>query len=158
MATFTDADGREWVIDIDVNALRRVKKRLDLKLMDVIGGETLDRLADDPVLLVDMLYVLCEEQAQRDGVSDAEFGRAMRGDALDAAVSAFLEALADFCPSRKGTILRRLIATGKGAEDRILATAEEMLTSGEVDRLLSGSLSPTPSPDSPDSSASTPAP
>jgi len=158
MATFADTAGREWVIDIDVNALRRVRKRLDLKLMDVIGGETLDRLADDPVLLVDMLYVLCQEQAERDGVSDEEFGRALRGDVLDAAVGAFLEALTDFCPSRKRDLLRRLIAKGGEAESRILAKAEAMLASGKIDQLVNESLSPRPSPDSPASSELTPAP
>jgi len=158
MATFTDADGRQWVIDIDVNALRQVQKRLDLKLMDVLGGETLDRLADDPVLLVDVLYVLCEAQAAREGVTDEAFGRGLRGDALDAAVVAFLEALTDFCPSRKRTLLRRLIAKGREAEDRLLTRAETMLASGKIDRLLDASRSPTPSTASPDSSASTPDP
>jgi len=158
MATFTDTAEREWVIDIDVNALRRVRKRLDLNLMDLIAGETLDRLADDPVLLVDTLYVLCEEQAEREGVSEVEFGKAVRGDVIDAAVTAFLEALTDFYPSRKRTILRQMIAKGGEAEGRILAQAEEMLASGKIDRILADSLSPKPSPDSPASSESTPAP
>jgi len=156
MATFADAAGREWVVDIDVAALRRVRKRLDLNLMDAIGGETLGRLADDPVLLVDVLYVLCQEQAERDGISDEAFGRAMRGDALDAAAGAFLEALADFCPSRKAALLRKLVAKGEEAQETILARAETMLASGEIDRMLN-SPSPRPSTGSPDSAASTPA-
>ncbi|MFO7971921.1 MAG: hypothetical protein R6U40_09240, partial [Desulfobacterales bacterium] len=119
---------------------------------------TLERLADDPVLLVDVLYVLCEEQAQRDGVSDEDFGRGLRGDALDAAARAFLEALADFCPSRKARLIRGLVEKGGKAEEAILARAEKMLASGEIDRILTGSPSPKPSTGSPDSSASTPAP
>lgn len=158
MAKFADAAGREWVVDVDVNALRRVRKRLDVNLMDAIGGETLERLAEDPVLLVDVLYVLCQQQAERDGVSDEAFGAGLRGDALDAAARAFLEALADFCPSRKARLLRRLVTKGGEVEERILARAEEMLASGEIDRVLSDSLSPRPSTASPDSSASTPAP
>jgi len=157
MATFTDAAGREWVVDIDVDALRRVRKRLDLNLMDAIGGPTLERLADDPVLLVDVLYVLCEDQADRDGVSDEEFGRAMRGDALDAAARAFLEALADFCPKRKARLIRGLVERGGKAEEAILSKAEAMLASGEIERILT-SPSPKPSTASPDSAASTPAP
>lgn len=153
MATFTDTESREWVVDIDVAALRRVRKRLDLNLMDAIGGPTLERLADDPVLLVDVLYCLCEDQAERDGVSDEDFGRGLRGDALDDAARAFLEALADFCPSRKARLIRGLVAKSGKAEEAILARAETMLASGEIDSLLA-----KPSTDSPDSAASTPAP
>ena len=158
MATFTDTTGREWVIVLDVNGLRRVRKRLDLNLLALIVGEAVDRLADDPVLLVDTLYVLCETQAEREGVSDEAFGAAIRGDVLDAAVAAFLEALTDFYPSRKRAILRQLIRKGGEAEERILAATETMLATGEIDQILHDALSPTPSTGSPVSSASIPVP
>ncbi len=158
MATFTDAENRDWVLSIDVNALRRVRKRCDVKLMDTLGGETLGRLAEDPVLLVDVLYVLVEPEARERDVSPEAFGRALVGDALDAAVEALLEALADFCPSRRGNLLRQCIERGKRQEDRILARAEAMMASGEIDRLMAESLNPSgdSSTNSPDSPASTP--
>jgi len=156
MACFTDSEGRQWGLRVDVSALRRVKSRLGINLVDVVGGETLSRLANDPVLLVDVLFVLVEPQAQSRGVDAEAFGAAITGDVLDEATAALLEALADFFPSRKAAVLRRLIAASRRHEETILAEAERMLASGEVDDLIRRAISGKPSTNSPDSSASIP--
>lgn len=158
MPAFTDAERRQWVVHIDVNALRRVRDRLDLNLMDIVGGPTLDRVAEDPVLLVDILYVLCEPAAAERGVSVEAFGESLRGDVLDAAVTALLEALADFCPSQKGRLLRQLVEKGKAFEAQMLEAAEKRIASGEVERAMASGASGKPSTDSPASPGSTPAP
>jgi len=158
MPVFKDAGGREWIVSIDVNALRRVRDRLGLNLTDLVGGETLDRVTKDPVLLVDILYVLCESAARDAGVDVEAFARELRGDALDAAVTAMLESLADFFPSRRGRLLRQVIERGKRIEDRVLAEAEQKIASGEIDPAPTAETSGAPSGDSPASSESIPAP
>ena len=99
MKPFTDASGRTWELTVVVSAVRRVRDLLGVDLMDVAGGDLLERLADDPVLLVDMLYVLVKPQADAKGVSDEDFGRAMVGGVLDEATSALMKELLDFFPS-----------------------------------------------------------
>lgn len=158
MPVFKDAGGREWVVSIDVNALRRVRDRLGLNLTDLVGGETLDRVTKDPVLLVDILYVLCESAAKAADVDAEAFASELRGDALDAAVTAMLESLADFFPSRRGRLLRQIIERGRRIEDRLLAEAERKTANGEVDPETARETSGQPSGDSPASPASTPAP
>jgi len=112
MRTFKDNAGRSWTVTLNVWTVKKVRDLLQVDLLDLGGapstspgsGETpgnglLYRLIADPVLLVDVLYVVCQEQADEAGVTDEQFGRAMSGDAIDGATKAFLEELADFTPS-----------------------------------------------------------
>lgn len=142
MHGFVDSAGRQWTVRVDVGAVKRVRAALGVDLMQVAEKRTadgrepgvLERLASDPVLLVDVIYVLCEEQAKRSGVSDEEFGRAMLGDALDGAVKAMLGAVVDFFPNpRERAALKRVLTAAETeaekARDRIEAELDARLGS-----------------------------
>lgn len=111
MASFTDATGRTWAVNIDVTTIRRLRSALDVNLLDMVEdeGKLLSQLLTDPVLLVDMIYVICKPQADQHNLSDEDFGRALVGDAIDRATDALLEALSAFFPSQRGALLRRLV-------------------------------------------------
>ena len=68
--SFTDNAGREWHLYVDVNAARRVRRLCGVNILDIRGG--LPQLAEDPILLVDVLYVLCKEQCEEQAVLDEE--------------------------------------------------------------------------------------
>ena len=127
MHGFRDCHGRQWSIRVDVGAVKRVRSALGVDLMQVAERKTadggrepgvLERLASDPVLLVDVIYVLCRDQAQSAGVTDEQFGAAMAGDALEGAVTAMLGAIVDFFPNpRERAALKRLLeAANREAE------------------------------------------
>ena len=190
MRTFKDNDGRTWTVTLNVWTVKKVRDLLGVDLLDLGGGTVqpvgsragedlpgnlLSRLIADPVLLVDVLYVVCAEQAlgapERAGkadVSDEQFGRAMAGDAIDAATRAFLEELADFTPSpRDRARAKRVIdATWKlidRAQDLLDAKADaELDRAAEVALLalseVEGSALGSSSGNSPASSEPTPAP
>src|SRR5690606_9108344 len=111
MASFTDATGRTWAVNIDVTTIRRLRSALDVNLLDMVEdeGKLLAQLLTDPVLLVDMIYVICKPQADQHNLTDEDFGRALVGDAIDRATDALLEALSAFFPSQRGALLRRLV-------------------------------------------------
>ena len=153
MASFDDNAGRSWTLRIDVSAIRRVREALDVDLLDLAGGPLLERVAGDPVLLVDILYVLCSAQADEQSVDAEAFGAAMAGDAIDRATGALLEALADFFPSRKAALLRQVIDKGQTLAERLLARAEKRLADGDLDAAMEevaaesgGSASSSPPP------------
>ena len=72
MKVFTDTKGRSWEIELNVRQMKRVRDVLGIDLVNVIqtnkdgsvATDTLDRVANDPILLVDILWVLCEVQAK----------------------------------------------------------------------------------------------
>jgi len=161
--TFKDNAGRTWSLTLNVWTVKKVRDLLGVDLLD-LGGESatgssdkkpglLFRLIADPVLLVDVLYVVCRDQADGASVMDEQFGRAMGGDAIDAATKAFLEELADFTPSpRDRARARKVIETTWAmidkAQDVLDAKAEKELPAAVESALSALGNSSTSSPDS----------
>jgi hypothetical protein len=167
MRSFKDNQGRQWSVEINVTAIKRVRGLTGEDLMQVIEGTLIEKLIRDPVLLCDVVYAICKPEADARSVSDEEFGKAMAGDAIEAATTAVLEELVSFCPSpRDRANLGRVLQATRKVMDRARDLVEKKLDSGELDRLADrllaeGSPEATAggsSTSAQESSASTPAP
>jgi hypothetical protein len=155
MKTFNDSQGRTWSVVINVGAIKRVRDLLDVDLLDVANGELLSRLADDPCVLVDVLFALCKAEADAKGVTDEDFGQAMVGGVLDEASAALMKELLDFFPSaQRAKALGRMARKIVEQEAALAQAAEAMKPLIEAARETPGASSGN----SPASSASTPAP
>ena len=140
MKTFKDNAGRTWTLGIDVAAIKRVRSLLDVDLMSAVEGKLLERLVSDPVLLCDVIYCVCKPEADSNGVSDEEFGRAMAGDAVDHATTALLEELVDFFPQARRRLLAKALGKLKTLEARALEVAEMKLDSPELEAEMEAAL------------------
>lgn len=130
MQSFRDTKGRTWEVAINVAATKRVRALVDVDLMALADSKLrpLGELLADPVKLCDVLYALCKDQADREQITDVDFGEAMAGDSLSDASDAFVEALADFFPNLKIRVLfRQAIAKGKEVQDLQIQTIEAKL-------------------------------
>ena len=163
MRVFNDADGRAWNLDVTLPEIKRVKERLGVQVLDLadVKGELFQRATGDVIFLVDLLYVLCEPQAGAAKIDDEQFGRAMRGDAIEEATDALFLAIADFFPKGRRALLeslhQKLARYGKMAQ----AVAGEELARAETDEqvrlnVLSALRPGSNASGSPDSSASIP--
>ncbi len=161
MKTFKDNAGREWTVEINVAALKRIRSLTGTDLLEVIsGGELLERLMRDPVLLCDILFALVKPQADQRQISDESFGAAMAGDAIDSATAALLDELVAFCPSpRDRANLGRVLLVVRQAMDKASDVVEARLEGGEIERIVNEALKAATSGNSsgaaPASSAST---
>lgn len=161
MPTFRDNAGREWLVEINVAAAKRVRGlKPDFDLVSPDIGATLLALARDPILLVDAIYLLCKPQADERKVSDEDFGRSMSGDSIEKAVDAMTVALTDFTPSPRGRErLRAVLTAVRKSQDRMEDKADA--ATSEILRRLTQDQVPgtsgSPSTASPVSSVSTPA-
>ena len=138
MRTFKDNAGRQWSVEINVAVLKRVRGLTGTDLMQVIEGTLIEKLIRDPVLLCDVVYAICKPEAdtRTPAVSDEEFGKAMAGDAIEAATTAVLEELVSFCPSpRDRANLGRVLQATTKVMERARDLVEKKLDSGELDRL-----------------------
>ena len=99
MSKFTDTEGRVWNVQLTVHLVKEVKQRLDVDLLDEQVHETLTLLTGDIVKSVDVLYILCSSQADKNEISDVEFGESLYGDVLFEGINAMVEALIDFFPN-----------------------------------------------------------
>lgn len=166
MKTFNDNAGRTWTVAINVDAIKRVKSLLGANLLEAVEGKLIERLVSDPVMLCDVLYVLCKPEADSKQVSDEDFGRAMAGDAIDLGTTCLLEELVDFFPLAKRQVLAKALAKLKTFQTKAVETASKRLDDPKLDRqleqILSGDGLPALTPgdssgNSPASSASNPA-
>ena len=141
MKVFKDNAGREWTVEINVAALKRVKSLADVDLLGVLDGTLIERLIRDPVLLCDVVYAVCKPQADEREVSDEDFGRAMAGDAIEHATGALLEELVSFCPSpRDRANLGRVLKATREVMDKARTIVEARLDSGELEKAAEQAL------------------
>lgn len=125
MSKFTDTEGRVWNVQLTVHLVKEVKQRLDVDLLDEQVHETLTLLTGDIVKSVDVLYILCNSQADKNEISDVEFGQSLYGDVLFEGINAMVEALIDFFPNPKKRMwIRRLWEKSTSHMDK---TNDEML-------------------------------
>ena len=164
MRQFTDTKERVWDVELNVRQMKRVRDALGIDLVNVIQAgkdgavatDTLDRVANDPILLVDILWVLCEGQAKAAGVTDDDFGSSLAGDSISDATRAFLDELVDFFPGARRLFLRKAVDLARKYETENLGLLEKALNSTEFEERLKTSLMPPAA--SRESAASPPAP
>ena len=164
MRQFTETKERVWEVELNVRQMKRVRNMLGIDLVNVIQAgkdgavatDTLDRVANDPILLVDILWVLCEGQAKAAGVTDDDFGSSLAGDSISDATRAFLDELVDFFPGARRLFLKKAVDLAREYETENLGLLEKALSSPEFEDRLKTSLQPPAA--SRESAASTPAP
>ena len=160
MKTFNDNAARSWTVQVNVDAIKRVRDLAQVNLLEVVEGKLLDRLISDPILLCDVIYCLCKPEADTKNVTDVDFGRAMGGDSIDGATTALLEELVDFFPQAKRRVLAKALAKLQKLQTAALAAVETRLDSPELDRQMAARLAQleNSSGSALESSASPPAP
>lgn len=152
MASFTDNQKREWTFHVDIPLARQVRQELGVDILDIEQG--LRRLAGDPILLCDVLYLLCRRQADERQVSDEDFGRALVGESLEQSCEAYFEALLSFSPPRQREILTTMQTAGRALEEALTGIATQKIPEAiQRMRSLTGGNS---SPVGKESSASAP--
>ena len=144
--TFIDNAGRTWTVAINVDAIKRVKSLLSVNLLDAVEGKLIEQFITDPILLCDVLYVLCKPEADARAVSDEDFGRAMAGDAIDAGTTCLLEELVDFFPSGKRRLLAKALSKLRMYQAKAVELANKRLDDPALDRRLESLLTENESP------------
>ncbi len=131
MSKFSDSAQREWVLVVDVAAMRRAKKAgVDLS-MPVIQMQ--EFVADD-VFVSDAIWAIISQDAKQRGITQEQFESAMNGATFDAAREALWAALTDYYDpkSTRATMLRAAIAQ------------VETETQKAIEKLTIGDSSPSP--------------
>ncbi len=148
MKSFTDNKGRAWEIVVTVATVKRVRALCKVDLNSIVeldknnkpSAELLERLSSDPVLLVDVLYAICKPEADKQGVTDEEFGEAMAGDAIEQATAALLDEIVDFFPSAKRQVMRKILNATRRFEDIARTRLDRILQDEQFEARLVSEL------------------
>ncbi len=134
MKIFNDTKGDGWQVEINTTVVKRVKTLLDINLLSLADDNfaLLDRLSTDLILLVDVLYVVCCDQAKEREISDEEFGRRMAGDEIIAARDALIEELINFFPdARRRAMMKTVTGKARALTETILNKGQAAITEVE---------------------------
>lgn len=91
--------------------------------------ETLDA---DPMKVAELLWSLCESQAEKREVTPEQFAAALDGDTIVKAVEAFIAAVIDFFPRRR-VLLTKAMARFRMLEQRATKSLGEAIEAGKLD-------------------------
>lgn len=135
MATFCDRNGKQWVIDITVGSISRVRKSTGVEIGKLLTDQLkpLGELLENPEVFMSVVYELLVD---RGDTTAEEFADAMSGDELDAAQTAFLDALTDFTPSRQRETVRTLIGKIRQLADSLTAQSKTNVDNLDVSTLI----------------------
>ena len=132
--TWTDSSGNSWSCTITVATVKRVQQLTGVNLLEAFEG-LLMTLADDPIQLANVLYVVCKPQADERKITDEQFGELLAGDVIESATSAFVQGLIDFFPNQRRQILKQIWAKTQKARQAVTDLAVEKVESPQLDEL-----------------------
>ena len=142
MHTFKDRTGRDWPLEIHNTAIVRCRTLLKEDLPNLVDGD-FDKLytllaedTDNVIRFGSILYVLCQDQADKLGMTSEDFGRLLYGDVLDQAAEAFTAELFDFFRDpRRRAGMKKVMAAAKEVQAKVLSQAQTMLDQINTDEL-----------------------
>lgn len=136
MKAFKDISERSWQIRLTIGAVKDLRDCLEVDLLALNAGEEplLNRLATDPVLLVDVLYVLCGDQ--HEDITDEAFGKSLDGQTFLHAQTAFFEELADFFQSQGRTDIVAAIIKQQEIVSEAVKVAQEQIAGLDTAELM----------------------
>ncbi|NBW16184.1 MAG: hypothetical protein EBR82_50195 [Caulobacteraceae bacterium] len=151
-ATFKLRSGAEFVIEISMATVKRVRQLLGVNVLDILGtSDELGGYITDDVRTVDVLCAICRPQMERLGMSDEDFGRGFDQEALVNATNTLMDEVADFFREPRKGLVKQAIAKARTLsaemERRQVAAAERALSALDLETLLAthtkqGSASP----------------
>lgn len=118
MATFKDAQGELWDINLDAPTIQDVRDEDSLAL-DLADPQArfVSELATDAVKLVNLIWFLCRTQAAARKISDREFAKRLVGDAIDNAAEALEQAYMGFSRRLTRKVHEAAIAEQRKVQD-----------------------------------------
>lgn len=148
MRTFRDARGDTWEIALNVAAIKRVRAILKIDLADPTSAEQgeakpialVARLDTDLYLLPDVLFVLCQRQAEERSITDEDFGQRLGGEAMRLAHDAFFQEWLDFFRHLGREDLAKVIEKEMSYLKKAIDLAEAAVNSEAMDRRLDANL------------------
>ena len=148
MKSFTDNAGRIWTVAVNVAAIKRVRAICDVDLNAIVemdeknnpSTKLLEKLATDPVLLVDVLYAVCKNEADAQSITDEDFGRAMAGDVIDHATAALLDEIVNFFPEAKRQAFQKILSATRRFEKIAREKLESLISDGRFEEELVSKL------------------
>ena len=135
MGSFKDNQDRTWSIDLTVGAVKRIRSSLEIDLLD-LREQTFTQLSNDVLLMHDVVWLLCKEEAAKRGISEEQFGAAVVGDPVSDAIGVVLEAIPGFFHAAKKSLVTTAVTKAKVMREKAEALTAATLNDADLDRKI----------------------
>lgn len=128
-AAFKDKQGRVWTLELNAPLIRRIHQTLGVNLVD-LKSDPIVQLETEAMKLVDVIWMIVAGEAQKLGVTEEEFGASCAGgtgefndsgeeiSVIDNALEALADAVVNFSPSGRRSLMRSLREQGRRVLNR----------------------------------------
>jgi hypothetical protein len=138
MSIFTDYEKRVWQVRIDAPSIAAVRSECNVDL-GAIDCKWIT-LEDDPITLISVLWLLCRQNAEAEGIDQLTFSRLLFGDVLGDATRALFEAIAEFQPPKQRTVVQLFVAKHAELQRRTYEAAMRKVNQGTLQDALLAKL------------------
>lgn len=138
MRKFEDRNGRTWEVSINALAMKRLKAA-EVDLVDKPVMEEIARIASNPILLCDVLFIVSKPMDGGDAPSEEGFAESMSGESLEAATEALIQEIIDFFPRQKPA-LSKAYERARQADEKIARVNMETVDSQEFDEMIESQI------------------
>lgn len=134
MHTFKDANGDEWVIELDTTMTRAIRKELGVDLL-ILDENSISSLTTNDETLVDVIAFICSEQIKRKDLDGSGFARCLIGKALDDACDALVDEVVFISRHHRGTVVAKAWEKTKAAEGLLTEKAIKMIDTIDMEKM-----------------------
>lgn len=124
MGTFKDRNETEWKVELDALLIEEVRRKHNLDLVN-LEKDPLLTLRNDPMTLVAVVYILCDEQIQAKQLKPEEFAKRLPH--VDQLLAAVKDAVVDFFPSGRASHVREVLTKFEQMNDKTDEIAREKM-------------------------------
>ena len=138
MPSFKDRENHEWEVRLDAPTIEDVEEKHQI-VLDNLEKDPLGKLWNNPRVLVAVIYLICQEQIEKMGLTPEQFGRRMPSPP-DAMIDAIREAIIDFFPTGRASHVRDVLTSYEKMHEKTdaitKAKMEGTLTDSTIDKRL----------------------
>lgn len=138
---FKDSKGDVWKLILTVGTIEDIKAEAGIDLDEMVNSpeKFASSLYEKPRKLVEMLWVMCEEQAAERQIDPKSFGKRFDRETIDKACDAFLTAIVTFYQrTSAGAVLRGNLPRMLREMDRKLETQAQQACERALSTIATG--------------------
>lgn len=140
MATFKDLGGNEWIIGFNIGNCRRLLELTRLDFANAHDGKAVSEIQADDSKMVQVLWLLVEEQAKLKGIDEDAFWQKLDGNVLEEAQNAIEEAVLGFTRPERRAALKAILDKKREAMAKAMGLAIAKVQAVEMDQKIEAAI------------------
>ncbi len=142
MATFTDKQNRQWRVELDAPTIEEILQKHQVNLVN-LEADPLIKLRNDPMTLVSVVYMICQEQIETLGLTPRDFAKSLPTPP-DPILDAVRDSIIGFFPTGRASHVQEVLAkydemNGK-TDELTIAKMTQILKDPKTSQRLSSRL------------------